>query len=138
MPDLKLICPVCEEDISIAEREIKLAVRHKAATGGKALISCPLCSRVLVLPEPVPEDDAALDAWIPSVADTMCVAMLNDEAIRIPAGMQNDLGKKAYRPGGGGPALSKREYMARYGIDPERALANMGRGNVTPFNTSTL
>jgi hypothetical protein len=135
---LDIICPVCEEDIVISTREIKLAVRHKGSTGGKALVSCPHCSRVLVLPADAPEDDAALDAWLPSVADTMCVPMLSDEAIRIPAGMADELGKKVYRPGGGGPALPKRLYMARYGIDPENALRKMGRGKAAPFNTSTL
>jgi len=138
MPDLKLICQVCEEDIVISEREIKLAVRHKAATGGNALISCPHCSRVLVLPADAPEDDVALEAWLPSVADTMCVPMLSDTAIRIPAGVAEELGAKVYRPGGGGPALAKRAYMLRYGINPENALRKMGRSESKPFNTSTL
>lgn len=138
MAELKIICPVCEEDIAISAREIKLAVRHKASTGGKVLVSCPQCSRVLVLPGDAPQDDAALDVWIPDVSDTMCVPMLSDTAIRIPSGQANELGAKVYRPGGGGPALAKRPYMARYGIDPERALAKMGRSESKPFNCSTL
>jgi hypothetical protein len=138
MADLKIICPVCEEDIIISPREIKLAVRHKGSTGGKALVSCPMCSRVLVLLGDAPVEDAALEAWIPNVDDTMCVPMLSDAAIRIPAGEGDELGAKVYRPGGGGPALPKRQYMARYGIDPERALKKMGRGDQPPFNTSTL
>ena len=108
-------------------------MRHKGSTGGKALVSCPQCSRVLVLPSDAPEEDAALEAWIPNVDDTMCVPMLSDSAIRIPAGMGDELGAKVYRPGGGGPALAKRPYMARYGIDPERALAKMGRSESKPF-----
>ena len=113
-------------------------MRHKGSTGGKALVSCPQCSRVLVLPGDAPADDVALEAWIPNVDDTMCVPMLSDTAIRIPAGIAGELGAKVYRPGGGGPALAKRPYMARYGIDPERALAKMGRSESQPFNTSTM
>lgn len=89
------------------------------------------------MPSDTPDDDAALVAWLPNVDDTMCVPMLSDTAIRLPAGAGEELGTKVYRPGGGGTALSKRAYMARYGIDPERALAKM-RADSEPFNTSTL
>lgn len=131
MPEIPTICPICEADISIADREVRLASQHRAS--GKVLVSCPECCRVLALPEPIPAGSAELEAWITSVEDCCCVPFLNDDVVRIPAGSENVLGKKVYRPGGGGPGLMKRAYMARYGIDPERALAKMGRGEATPF-----
>jgi hypothetical protein len=46
----------------------------------------------------------------------------------------DNLGKKEYRPGGGGPALMKRPYMFRYGIDPEAAWKKMSGGEAQkPF-----
>jgi len=138
MKDISIICPVCEEDIIIPAREIKLAVRHKATTCGKALVGCPNCSRALALPDPLPETDAELEAWPGNISDVLCIAMLNDEDVKIPAGKFDNLGKVVYRPGGGGPALMKRPYMAKYGIDPEKALAKMGRGGEEPFAISGI
>jgi hypothetical protein len=134
MKDVPTICPVCEADVVITAREIKLASQHRKETVDKVMVSCPECCRTLVLPDPIPEGDAELEAWITSVEDCCCVPMLNDENVRMPAGMENNLGKKIYRPGGGGPQLMKRAYMARYGIDPERALLKMRGGSTQkPF-----
>lgn len=133
MAEISTICPVCEADITISDREVRLASQHRGETGGKVLVSCPECCRVLALPDPIPTGSAELEAWITSVEDCCCVPLLNDDLVRIPAGQENNLGKKVYRPGGGGPTLMKRAYMARYGIDPERALAKMGRGESKPF-----
>lgn len=135
MKDLETICAVCENDIVIPGREILLASRQKATTGSRVLVGCPRCFRALVLPEGSPVDETALEAWIGSIEDTMCVPMLNEEDIRLPSGMIDNLGKKAYRPGGGGPALQRRPYMFKYGIDPEKAWAAMSPETTVPFKT---
>lgn len=126
LKDIMIVCPVCEEDITLAARDIKLAYRHK--TAGKTLIGCPNCARVLVLPVDGLKDDAELDAYISSVDDCCCIPLLDEDVVRIPAGFVAQLGKKMYRAGGGGPLLAKRDYMAKYGIDPEIALAKRGGG----------
>jgi hypothetical protein len=133
MAEISTICPVCEADIVISARELKIASQHRAETGGRVLVSCPECCRVLALPDPIPEGEAELEAWSTSVEDCCCVPLLNDEDVRIPNGVMDNLGKKAYRPGGGGPALMKRAYMARYGINPEAMWAKMGGGEKKPF-----
>ena len=133
MKDIVTDCPVCEEEITITGREIKLASQHRAETGGRVLVSCPNCCRVLAMPDPIPEGEAELEAWSTSVDECCCVPLLNSDLVRMPAGSENNLGKKVYRPGGGGPTLMKRPYMARYGIDPERALEKMRGGEKKPF-----
>ena len=134
MKEIVTICPVCEEDIIISPRELKIASQHRSETGGRVLVSCPNCCRVLVLPDPIPEGEAELEAWITSVDECCCVPLLNDEDVKMPNGCIDNLGKKVYRPGGGGPALMKRAYMARYGIDPEKALEKMhGNAKREPF-----
>ena len=125
LKDIMTVCPVCESDITLAARDIKLAYRHK--TSGKTLIGCPNCARVLELPMP-DELDAGLEEYISTVEDCCCVPLLDEDVVRIPAGYAAQLGKKMYRPGGGGPSLAKRDYMAKYGIDPEIALAKRGSG----------
>ena len=50
MAKLTTICPVCENDISIESRDIKLAVMQKGKTAGKTIIGCPACARVLDCP----------------------------------------------------------------------------------------
>ena len=125
LKNIMTVCPVCEENITLAARDIKLAYRHK--TSGKTLIGCPNCAMVLELPLPDElEDDAELEAYISSVEDCCCVPLLDEDVVRIPAGYTAQLGKRMYRPGGGGPSLAKRDYMAKYGIDPEIALAKRG------------
>lgn len=133
MVEIETICPICEEDITISSRELKISSQHRKETGGKVLVSCPNCCRVLALPDPIPEEEAELEAWSTSVEDCCCVPLLNDEDVRIPNGVMDNLGKKAYRPGGGGPALMKRAYMARYGINPETMWARMQGGEKKAF-----
>ena len=123
MTEITTVCFVCEEDITITERDIKLAIQHKKDTGGKVLVSCPNCCRVLVMPEDMPEEGADLAQWITNVDDVMCVPMLEEDYIRIPAGKTTILGKTTYMPGGGSGGLMKRPYMFKYGINPECALA---------------
>jgi hypothetical protein len=127
MSDINIICPVCENDITISARNIKLAVRNKLKTGGSYLVSCPDCCRTLRLPNDTPESDVELDEWPGNIEDVTCISFLNDEDIRLPAGMIDNLGKKKYRPGGAGPLLEKHEYMMKYGINPECAIEKMNR-----------
>ena len=133
MKDIETICPICEESVTISSRELKIASQHRTETGGRVLVSCSNCCRVLALPDPIPEGEAGLEAWATSVEDCCCVPLLDDEDVRMPNGVINNIGKKVYRPGGGGPALMKRPYMARYGIDPEAAWKKMGGGQQKPF-----
>jgi hypothetical protein len=100
MTEIVTTCPVCEEDITITDRDIKLSIQHKGDTGGKILVSCQNCCRVLVMPEDMPQG-ADLDQWITDVGDVVCVPILNDDYIRIPAGKTVLLGKTTYMPGGG-------------------------------------
>jgi len=132
MSNFETTCTVCENDISITEREIKLAIQHKGDTGGKILVSCPECCRVLVMPADTPEG-SDLVQWITDVQDVVCVPILNDDYIRIPAGRETLLGKTSYKPGGGDRSLGKRAYMFRYGINPECALAKNPSMGGKPF-----
>jgi len=120
MAKLVTICPVCENDISIASRDIKLAVMQKDKTAGKTIIGCPACARVLVI-EDAPEKD--ISQWVEKVSadeDWLgCIPLLNPEQAKIPAGTTGDLAFIQYKPGGGGEPLPRREYMVRYGIDPK-------------------
>ena len=121
MPPIEIMCPVCEKDISLTEREIKLAVRAKTETGGMVLVSCPECCRALRIASEIPDDIAE---WIAEAAedpDTCCpcVPMLDPVQEQIPNGSYADLGVTFYRPGGGGKPMKKRPYMATYGINPE-------------------
>ena len=120
MAKLVTICPVCENDISIASREIQLAVRQKGKTGGKTIIGCPACARVLVI-EDAPEKN--ISQWVEKVSaddDWLgCIPLMDPEQAKIPTGTVGDLAFLRYKPGGGGEPLPRREYMVRYGIDPK-------------------
>jgi hypothetical protein len=134
MKDITTDCPICEEEITITGREIKLASQHRKETGGKVLVSCPKCCRVVALPDPIPDGEAELEEWATDIKDCCCVPILNEEDVRLPNGIIDNQGKKAWRPGGGGPALMKRLYMFRYGINPETMWAKMQGGEVQkPF-----
>ena len=103
MAKLTTICPVCENDISIASRDIKLAVMQKGKTAGKTIIGCPACARVLVI-EDAPEKD--ISQWVEKVSadeDWLgCIPLLNPEQAKIPSGTTGDLAFIQYKPGGGG------------------------------------
>jgi hypothetical protein len=120
MSEILTICPVCEKDIKITERDILLAVQHKVDTGGNILVSCPECCRALVVPD---VDEANVTEWVISIAErddwNGCVPMLDDTQIRIPSGSRGDMGVLEYVPGSGGPAMRKRPYMWKYGVNPE-------------------
>jgi len=135
MPNIEIICPICEKDISLTEREIKLAVRAKKDTGGMILVSCPECCRVLRIASEVPDD---ITEWIAEAAEDPdqccpCVPMLDSTQEQIPNGSYADLGVTFYRPGNGGKPMKKRAYMTTYGINPECHMAkNPGLGG-KPF-----
>ena len=133
MAKLTTICPVCENDISIASREIQLAVRQKGKTGGKTIIGCPACARVLVI-EDAPEKN--ISQWVEKVSaddDWLgCIPLMDPEQAKIPTGTVGDLAFLRYKPGGGGEPLPRREYMVRYGIDPKiHVELNPGLGDGT-------
>jgi hypothetical protein len=128
MGNVEVECPVCEESITITERDMRLAIQHKAETGETPLVSCSNCCRCLVLPD-APQDMDALAEWKPDVSGETCVPFLDDEFIREPNGVVTHLGAKTYTSGGGTTGLTKRAYMYKYGINPECAIAknpNMG------------
>ena len=118
MTDISTSCPKCDEDIVIPSKEILKSIQRKAETGNIPLVSCPNCCRVLILPD-APKEEAAFAAWEPNVDNQTCVPLLDDTAIRTPNGVTSDLGVKKYTAGGGETGLSKREYMRKYGINPE-------------------
>jgi hypothetical protein len=120
MPAIQLICPVCERDIEIPERDLQLAFKHKAESGDRAMASCPKCCRALEINGGgLPGN---IDSWLPDIDDMFCFPFLEDTVARNPAGYEVEGGIIYYRPGGGGSLLPKREYMFKYGIDPECSL----------------
>ena len=132
MAQIETTCPVCEKDITITERDIKLAVQHKADTGGNVLVTCPECCRALVVPV---EGDPV--EWVISIAErddwNGCVAMLDDTEIQKPSGSRGDLGVLEYIPGNGAKALRKRPYMFVYGVNPECHTAHNPSMGKKPF-----
>ena len=132
MSDIVSICPVCDADITISEREIKIAVKRRADTQGTVLLTCPACCRVLVPDEGAPEGDAELIQWIVQQVEDEgwlpCVRMLDPVLEKMPAGDIEHRGVKEYRPGSGDDLLPRRAYMLKYGIDPECALRRHRNG----------
>jgi hypothetical protein len=126
--DIMIDCPVCEESVQIATREIKLAIQHKKDTDGKILITCPACCRALEVPPEIPQNGAELTEWLGEMAENPddwcgCVPMLDMNQERRPAGGYADLNIWYYQPGGGGKPLPKRKYMLTYGINPQCYMA---------------
>lgn len=134
---ISTICPVCEKDIEIKTREIKLSMRHKKETGGKVLVSCPECCRALKLDDTVPTEESLIDSWVGEVSKDEdwcgCLPMLDPTQEKTPAGSYSDLGVTVYRPGGGGKALGKYPYMAKYGINPQCYMAKNPSMGKKPF-----
>lgn len=132
MADIETICPVCDNDITILERAIKIAVKRRADTGGRVLLTCPECCRVLVPDEGAPEGEAELIQWITTQAEEEgwlpCIPLLDDTLARMPSGSVSHHGVKEYQPGGGNEKLTRRPYMMKYGIDPECSLKQQRGG----------
>ena len=129
MADLKTTCPVCDEDITITERAIKIAVSHMSQTAGKPLAGCPNCCRVLVLPG---VDGANVDQWISTYDQKQdsgdwleCLPLQDDMHAKMPNGFVEHMGVKNWTPGDATQAIPKQAYMVAYGVDPECAWAKM-------------
>jgi hypothetical protein len=133
MADLKSICPVCDQDIVIPERSIVVAVMHKDTTEGKALVGCPNCCRILVLPSDIPTDGVALNAWIAKYdteAETnwlQCAKLLDDMHAKLPNGFVEHIGVRYWTPGDDTQSISTSNYILRYGINPVCAWAKRGK-----------
>lgn len=121
LKDIKTYCPQCEEEITLPGSEILKAARFKSKSGGKALVGCPKCFYVMLLPSGMPEDLAEVEKWIGTVDERTfaCVPFLDSGTARIPNGTVIDAGTVKYRTGDGNMLLSRRDYMFQYGIDPE-------------------
>jgi len=132
MTDLKAICPVCDNDIVIPDRTIKIAVKRKADTGGRVLLTCPECCRVLVPEGDVPAEEKYLTQWIVQMAEDdnwlPCIPMLDPMHEKMPTGYVSHHGVKEYRSGAGDEPLTRRAYMLEYGIDPECSLKQQRGG----------
>jgi len=129
--EIYTVCPYCEEDIVIGEREIKLAVRHGSKTG-RALVACENCCRTLQLPENVPEGEADLAEWFVDLhreSDDWldCIGLLNQEVEKEPLGFEMISQVVYYKSGGGAKGLRRREYMEAFGFDPYCFLHKQGR-----------
>lgn len=130
MVDYESMCPVCEEDIVIAEKDIKRARMHADEVGGLILVGCPNCCRTLVLSEDdlkdyetadeAETDAAGNESWLPCLE-------LEGVVAKMPTGFESHMGVKEYKPGGGGKPLTRFAYMMTYGVDPVCALKKMGR-----------
>lgn len=120
---IKIFCPVCETESQIDELELRIARRF--AKNDDVLVSCKNCCRVLkvdidgeAFPHRVQEIIENED-WLP------CVPFLDPEVLRMPSGMIDYHGLKLYKSGAGDEGLSRRDYMEKYGIDPECILKKM-------------
>ena len=135
MDKIETYCPKCDSDITITAKDLLRSIQRKEETGGIPLVSCPECCRVLIIPD-APKDEVTLAAWEPSVSDLICVAFLDDTALRTPNGLVNDLGVKKYTAGSGETGLSRLAYMHKYGINPECYLAKNPSMGGKPFKVS--
>ena len=111
---MELYCTVCDTDFKLTEKDLKRAAMHKDELGNLILVSCPNCCRVHKLVD----DKGTAYQWKTDVSDATCVPILDDDYIRLPAGVVTILGKKKFTSGAGDTGLSRYEYMNRFGIDP--------------------
>ena len=114
-----IFCPVCENDFELPKNELRKASIQRAKTGGKVLIGCQACARVLVVQD-APEEGVVEWAVKAETTDDWlsCIPLLDPEQAKIPAGYVGDLAYRRYRAGAGGSLLDRRAYMVAYGIDP--------------------
>jgi hypothetical protein len=116
--DITTYCPYCENQIVLPEEEIIKSIRFRNKAHGKALIGCPNCFHVMVMP--APEDLTEVEKWIGLIDEKsfVCIPFLDSTILRIPAGWINIAGTIKYRTGDGNLLLDRREYMLQYGVDP--------------------
>ena len=138
MKDIVTICgnPGCDKDITIPSAKIKRAIMRRKYTNGKALVACPICAHVLLLPDDIPKNPDMLDAYLTEFAESGnyldCIQFLDMANEYLPSGMEIQAGTTMYRSGAGGPFMDKYKYMVQYGIDPEVAY-NLGKVKKEPF-----
>jgi hypothetical protein len=129
MPET-VFCPVCENDFKLPKNELRKAAIQRNKTGGKILIGCWDCARVLVV-QGVPSD--GVEEWAAQAEKSndwlSCIPMLDKVQEDTPTGSNADLKYIRYRSGANGPLMDRRAYMMAYGIDPLIHMAlNPGMG----------
>ena len=126
MSSIRTICPNggCDKDISLDAARIKRALLRKGQMNGKALIGCPECAHVMVLPD-IPSEDTLFEQWATDAAEKgneiECVPFIDSLTLILPNGHTDQAGTTMYTPGSGGQALDKYQYMLKFGIDPSIA-----------------
>ncbi len=132
MEPIRTICPNpgCDKDITLDPGRILKAVLRKKQTNGKALIECPLCCHVMVLPDEIPTNMVMFEQYINDLEKNNgylgdCVPMIDPTMIRMPTGSRVIHGSTLYSSGTG-ELLDKYAYMVKYGINPECAKYDSG------------
>lgn len=126
--DIKTICPNpgCDKDIELKAGKIRRAIMRKNETGNRALIGCPVCARVMIIPDEVSSEEL-FDVYISNVNSGYmqgvlgCVPWLENTQAILPNGHITQAGETLYKAGDGSKPLNKYEYMLKFGIDPEIA-----------------
>ena len=132
MKGINTICgnPGCDKDITFAGAKISRAVMRRKYTNGIAIIGCPACAHVNLLPEDIPTKPDMLEEYIVQFEESgnylECIPLLDNANAFLPSGYEIQAGTTKYRSGNGGPFLDKYQYMVKYGIDPEIAY-DMGK-----------
>lgn len=135
LKEIVTICPNpgCDRDIVLAPSKILRAMLRKPKTGGKALIGCPVCCHVMVLPDDIPTDMGMFTEYMTrderEGKDWLggCVPMLDSTMLVMPVGSEIIHGTTMYTPGEGTGKYDKYAYMAKFGIDPECAKYDSGK-----------
>ena len=125
-----IFCPVCENDFELPKNELRKASLQRGKTGGKVLIGCWKCARVLWVKD---APDEGVERWAAEAEKNddwlSCVPLLDSETAKIPSGSNADLSYVRYQAGQGGDLLDRRAYMMRFGVDPLIHMAlNPGMG----------
>lgn len=125
--DISVLCPNfgCDKEIVLDSARIKRAILRKEQMKGKALIGCPECAHVMVIPDDVLSENKLFEQWAEGAAEEAnsleCVPYIDSLTLILPEGHTIQAGTTMYIPGNGGPALDKYAYMLKYGIDPSIA-----------------
>jgi len=118
----EIFCPVCEKDFELPKNELRKSTLQRGKTGGKVLIGCWKCARVLQVLDAPEGTDKEVVRWAAEAEKNddwlSCVPLLDSETAKIPSGSNADLSYVRYQAGQGGDLLDRRAYMMRYGVDP--------------------
>lgn len=138
MKGINTICgnPGCDKDITLPGAKVKRAIMRRKYTNGTAMIGCPECAHVMLLPDDIPTKPDMLEEYILVFEESgnylECIPLLDSAHAFLPSGFEIQAGTTKYRSGNGGPFLDKYQYMVQYGIDPEIAY-DMGKVKQDPF-----